>query len=61
MSNRTVIITSHRLGVCRLADRILVFSKGAIIEEGSHNSLMDQKGEYFRMFQAQSSLYREKE
>ena len=59
MDSRTVVITSHRLGVCKLADRILVFSKGAIIEEGSHDSLIKQKGEYYRMYQAQSALYRE--
>ena len=37
---RTTIITSHRLGACSLAERILVFDKGRIVEDGSHSQLM---------------------
>lgn len=57
MAGRTVVITSHRLSVCNLADRILVFSGGKIIEEGSHKQLMQLQGEYYKMYQAQSSIY----
>lgn len=57
IAGRTVVITSHRLGVCKLADRILVFSGGKIVEEGEHKNLMRLQGKYYQMYQAQSSLY----
>ena len=48
---------SHRLGVTKLVDRILVFKDGCVIENGSHQELMEQKGEYARMYQAQAEWY----
>lgn len=57
INGRTTIITSHRLGVCSLADRIFVFSNGNIVEEGIHQDLMKHKGHYYSMYQAQRALY----
>lgn len=57
INGRTTIITSHRLGVCSLADRIFVFSNGNIVEEGIHQDLMKHKGHYYSMYQAQRTLY----
>ncbi|MGL5784177.1 MAG: ABC transporter ATP-binding protein [Alphaproteobacteria bacterium] len=58
---KTSIIVSHRLAITRFVDRILVFEKGRIVEDGDHSSLMDLKGVYFSMFQKQASYYRETE
>ena len=43
---RTVLIIAHRLSTVRFADEILVIDKGHIIEQGSHDRLMAQKGFY---------------
>jgi ATP-binding cassette subfamily B protein len=53
MKNRTSIIIAHRLSTARDADRIMVLHSGKIIETGSHNQLMKQKGFYFRLNQLQ--------
>jgi len=56
---RTTLLISHRLGITKLVDRILVFKDGRIIEDGSHYDLMKQKGHYYEMYQAQASWYQE--
>lgn len=53
----TVIFVSHRLSACKFCDRIIVMKNGEIVEEGAHDDLMSQKGEYYDMFQAQAKLY----
>lgn len=55
--DRTTLLISHRLGITRLVDRILVFRDGRIIEDGSHQELMKKKGHYFEMYQAQAAWY----
>ena len=57
LKGKTIIITSHRLGACSLADYIYVFSHGEVIEEGSHEDLMRMHGKYYEMYTAQRSLY----
>lgn len=57
LNGKTIIITSHRLGACSLADYIFVFDHGEIIEEGTHEFLMNIKGKYHDMYTAQRSLY----
>lgn len=52
---------SHRLGSCRFANRILVFSKGNIVEDGSHTELMQKNGLYSELFNYQASLYQNEE
>jgi ATP-binding cassette subfamily B protein len=51
------IYVSHRLISCSLSDRILVFDKGKIVEDGSHKDLYDGRGLYRGMYDAQASLY----
>ena len=43
---RTVIIIAHRLSTVRAAQRILVMDKGQIVEQGSHDELLSQRGQY---------------
>lgn len=57
-SGSTRIFTTHRLSCTKLADRILVMDDGNIVEEGDHNSLMEQKGKYYELFKAQAELYK---
>lgn len=56
---RMTIFITHRLGAARLADEILVLENGGIIEQGSHDALMEQGGLYAQMFEAQRSWYSE--
>lgn len=54
---RTAIVVSHRLGIARAADRILVLERGAIVEQGHHDDLLRQGGLYARMWRAQAGWY----
>jgi ABC-type multidrug transport system fused ATPase/permease subunit len=58
VEGRTAIMISHRLGMARLADRVLVLAHGAIVEEGRHADLLAAGGRYARMFEAQAQWYR---
>jgi ABC-type multidrug transport system fused ATPase/permease subunit len=53
LSGRTSFIIAHRLSTVRNADRIIVIKDGKIIEEGSNEELLAQKGEYYRLYQLQ--------
>ncbi|MDD2374530.1 MAG: ABC transporter ATP-binding protein [Eubacteriales bacterium] len=50
LEGRTSIVIAHRLSTIRHADRILVIENGKIIEEGSHNDLLRQRGFYWRLY-----------
>lgn len=50
LQNRTTLIIAHRLSAVRQADRILVFEGGTIIEQGSHQQLMQQNGLYRKLY-----------
>lgn len=53
MEGRTVFIIAHRLSTLRSVDRIIVLKDGSIVEEGSHNQLVEKKGEYYRFWELQ--------
>jgi subfamily B ATP-binding cassette protein MsbA len=53
MQGRTTLIIAHRLSTIRNAHRILVLANGEIVEEGTHESLIEKKGEYFRYYTMQ--------
>ena len=50
MKQHTCFIVAHRLSTIVNADRILVISKGKIIESGNHMQLMKLKGQYYRLY-----------
>ena len=51
--NRTTIVIAHRLSTIVNADKILLLEEGKILEEGTHMSLLEIKGEYYKMYQNQ--------
>ncbi len=55
--SKTVIFISHRLSTTRIADKIYMFDRGELIEEGSHSKLMKQSGKYAEMFNLQAEKY----
>ncbi len=50
LENRTAVIIAHRLSTIKTADRIIVLQNGTILEEGSHTSLMNQRGHYADLY-----------
>ena len=50
---RTTIAIAHRLSTLRKADRLVVMDKGEIVEEGTHDALMETQGAYWRLYEAQ--------
>lgn len=57
--NKLSFFISHRLSSTRFCDRILFVSDGQIVEEGTHEELMQLRGAYYRMYQLQSYYYKE--
>jgi len=58
LSGRTALVIAHRLSTIQYADRILVFHKGRLREQGAHQELLAQRGIYYRLYQLQ---YKEQE
>ena len=56
-ASRTTLVISHRLGVARLCDRILVLDEGQLVEDGTHEELLAMDGLYAEMWEAQASWY----
>ncbi len=54
MENRTSLVIAHRLSTIQKADLILVLKKGKIVEQGKHDELLVQKGEYFKLVTMQT-------
>ena len=58
VGGKTAVYISHRLSSCRFCDRIIVFDGGTIIEDGSHDKLMENtNGFYFNMYNTQAKHY----
>ncbi len=53
MQNRTTLVIAHRLSTLSRMDRILVFDKGKIVEEGTHTALLGKEGLYAKMWKMQ--------
>ena len=54
MQNRTSIVIAHRLSTIQKADKIVVLSKGKIVEQGKHQELLTKKGIYYSLVEMQS-------
>ena len=57
--DKTAIYISHRLASTRFCDKILMLEGGRIVEDGSHDRLISQNGQYAKMFEIQSHYYKE--
>ncbi|GLR45615.1 bacteriocin cleavage/export ABC transporter [Mesorhizobium amorphae] len=53
-AGKTIIFIAHRLSTIRGADKIVVFDKGRVVEEGKHDDLMTAEGAYARLWRAQT-------
>lgn len=54
---KTAIIVSHRIGICKNVDKIIVMKDGEIAEIGKHQELLDKRGEYYRLYTMQQKWY----
>ena len=54
MKDKTAVIISHRVGICRMADKIVVMKEGRVAEIGRHEELLQKNGEYSRIWRAQA-------
>ncbi len=50
MQGRTTLVIAHRLSTVRRADRIVVIANGEIVEEGTHEALLERNGEYRKLY-----------
>ena len=56
MEGRTVFVIAHRLSTVRNSDAIMVLEQGEIIERGSHDELLEQKGRYYQLYTGKAEL-----
>ena len=56
MEGRTVFVIAHRLSTVRNANVILVLEHGEVVERGSHQDLLAQKGEYYQLYHGMFEL-----
>lgn len=47
LKDKTIIFIAHRLAIAERADKVVVIDQGQIVEEGSHEELMEQHGFYY--------------
>ena len=56
MQDRTVFVIAHRLSTVRNSNAIIVLEHGGIVERGSHDELLAQKGEYYQLYNGMFEL-----
>jgi len=57
-AGKTVLLITHRLGSARLADRVIRLESGRVVEDGTHEALIEREGGYAQLFRAQMEWYR---
>lgn len=57
-NNQTAVIVTHRVLALKEFDRILYVDEGRIVEDGTHDELMDRRGAYFDMYNKQNFIYK---
>ena len=57
VQGKTAIYISHRLSSCAFCDRIAVFDKAELVENGTHKKLIDINGTYAKLWDAQAKYY----
>lgn len=55
--NQMVLLISHRFSTVRMADKIVVIENGEVIEQGTHEELLQLKGRYAKLFLLQAAGY----
>ena len=58
--NRTLLLITHRLSATQRMDRILMFEKGCLVEEGSHGELLEKDGVYAKYYHYQAMAYQKR-
>jgi ATP-binding cassette subfamily B protein len=56
MENKTVFVIAHRLSTVRNSNAIMVLEDGEIIEKGDHDTLIEEKGKYYKLYTGQFEL-----
>jgi len=56
-NNQMVVLISHRFSTVRMADKIVVIQKGEVVEQGTHQELLERGGRYARLFSIQAAGY----
>ena len=59
LQSKTVVLISHRIGLNRLANRIVYLENGRIVESGTHSDLMNLHGSYYKFYNAQAKWYQD--
>ena len=55
MKGRTTFVIAHRLSTVRNSDCIIVLEHGRIIEKGTHDQLIEQKGKYYQLYTSKTA------
>ena len=61
VDTKTAVYISHRLASCRFCDEITVMEEGSIAERGGHEELLEKKGVYYGLWEAQAEYYTDKQ
>lgn len=61
VGDKTAVYISHRLSSCRFCDDIAVFDHGHIVQQGSHDTLVEAPGKYQELWHAQAQYYAKQE
>jgi ATP-binding cassette subfamily B protein len=56
MEGKTVFVIAHRLSTVRNSNAIMVLENGEIIEKGDHETLLEEKGKYYKLYTGQFEL-----